>query len=281
MLCSNRCGMIRVGPAGYPPGAKDLPDAVARTADMALRSMEVQFVRNVYLQDDAARSALRVASEENVQLSAHAPYYISLNSPSEETVDKSRDWILRSARAAQAMGAWIIVIHAASYSGSSSEQTTRKVMAEIKKCREVLDMERNHVILGLETMGKKDQWGTLDEIQQVMAEVDGVQPVVDFAHIHARGNGSIRRKEDFLSVFDSYDRRPTRKMHCHFSGIEYTSAGEKNHLPLDSRSPDYSFLAEILVDSDRDIALICETTDPSADALLMNKMLASSMNGVK
>ncbi|OPY33831.1 MAG: endonuclease IV [Methanomassiliicoccales archaeon PtaU1.Bin124] len=272
--------MIRVGPAGYPPGSKDLADAVRKTGEKGLQALEVQFVRQVYLTEEAAKLANAVAAKKDIQLSAHAPYYISLNSQNQETVAKSRDWILRSARVAKAMGAWIIVIHCAAYSGNSSEAVTKKVMAEIAHCREVLDMEKNNVILGLETMGKKGQWGTIEEIHQVMSEVEGVQPVIDFAHMHARTNGSIKGKGDFQAIFDSYDRSPTKKMHCHFSGIEYTAAGEKNHLALDAKSPDYSFLADLLTDSDRDLSLICETTDPTADAVLMRRMLDGTVNNV-
>jgi len=274
MLPSNFLLMIFIGPAGYPPGSTNLVDAIERTAGMGLNAMEVQFVRQVYLKDDKAREGAPRSREKGVQLSAHAPYYISLSSPSEETVAKSRDWILRSARAAHLMGAWIIVIHAASYSGKGSDAVTVRVIEQMKRCREVLDMENNKVVLGLETMGKKGQWGTLHEIHEVMKAVEGVQPVIDFAHLHARNHGSIRGKKEFQDILEEYDRMPTAKMHCHFSGIEYTLAGEKNHLPIDAKSPDYEHLAEILVDSGRDIALICEATDPTGDAVKMNRMLA-------
>ena len=266
--------MIHIGPAGYPPGSANLVDAIERTKGLGLNAMEVQFVRNVYLQEETAKAAFAVAKSKGVQLSIHAPYYISLNSPSEETIGKSRDWIVRSANAAKLMGAWIIVIHAASYSGKGSDAVTVRVIEQMRRCRNDLDQEGNNVVLGLETMGKKGQWGTLHEIHQVMKEVDGVQPVIDFAHIHARNHGGIHGRKEFQEILDEYDRSPTQKMHCHFSGIEYTVAGEKNHLPLDAKSPDYEHLAEILADSERDVALICEATDPSGDAVKMSRMLA-------
>ncbi|MCE5295481.1 MAG: TIM barrel protein [Euryarchaeota archaeon] len=265
--------MIRIGQAGYPPGASGMVDAIIRTKALGLDAMEVQFVRNVSLQDSVAAEAMRKASELGVMLSAHAPYYISLNSRSPETVEKSRGWILRTARAAKALGAWIIVIHCASYSGVDAQRTTRNVIEQIAMCRKELDDEGDHVILGLETMGKKGQWGTMAEIQEVMKEVHGVQPVIDFAHIHARGGGAIRGREDFEAVLDEHDLLPTVRTHCHFSGIEFTAAGEKNHLPLDSGSPSYAPLAEVLSDGDREMTLICETTSPAADAVKMRSML--------
>jgi deoxyribonuclease-4 len=248
-------------------------DAIVRTEALGLDAMEVQFVRNISLKDDVAAEARAKASDLGVMLSAHAPYYISLNSRSPETVEKSREWILRTARAAKALGAWIIVIHAASYSGVDSDRTTRNVIEQISTCRRTLDEEDDQVVLGLETMGKKGQWGTLAEIHEVMREVQGVQPVIDFAHIHARGGGAIKGRRDFEAVLDEHDQMPTGRTHCHFSGIEYTAAGEKNHLPLDSGSPDYGPLADILSDGGREMTLICETTAPSIDAVRMRTML--------
>jgi deoxyribonuclease-4 len=258
--------MIFIGPAGYPPGSVDIVDAVRRTHALDLNALEVQFVRNVQMPEDKARQAKVLARDLGVRLSAHAPYYISLNSPSDETVAKSREWVLRSARAAESLGAWIIVVHAASYSGSGSAATTEKVVQEVGRCREVLDMERNRVVLGLETMGKRGQWGTLEEIQRVMDRVEGVQPVVDFAHLHARDGGALRGEEEFRAVFDRYDLRPTERMHCHFSGIEFGASGERNHLPLSSLSPDYAPLGNILKGRNNDVTLICETPDPTGDA---------------
>jgi len=265
--------MYRVGQAGYPPGASGIADAVRRTKALGLDAMEVQFVRNVQMQEPVAEEAGRLARELGIVLSAHAPYYISLNSPSKETVDKSREWVLRTARAAKMLGAWIIVVHCASYTGKDSASTTRKVIEQISLCRETLDMEKNGVVLGLETMGKKGQWGTLAEIHEVMREVDGVQPVIDFAHLHARGTGAIKGKKDFEAILDENDLMTTGRTHCHFSGIEYTQAGEKNHLPLSSNSPDYAPLAEILSDGRREITLICESTSPSEDAIRMKNMI--------
>jgi deoxyribonuclease-4 len=106
-----------------------------------------------------------------------------------------------------------------------------------------------------------------------MGLVKGVQPVVDFAHIHARGGGSLRDEEDFQAVFDRYDALPTARIHCHFSGIEFTGAGERNHLPLSSNSPDYAPLRNILKKRNEDITLICETPDPSEDAGIMRGRL--------
>lgn len=265
--------MIRVGQAGHPPGASDLVDAVERTRALGLDAMEVQFVRNVSIQEAVAHEAGRRARELGVVLSAHAPYYISLNSMNEETVAKSRDWVMRTARAAKMMGAWIIVVHAASYSGTSSEKATKKVIEGISLCRRILDLENNDVVIGLETMGKKGQWGTIAEIQQVMSHVHGVQPVIDFAHLHARGGGSIKGREGFESVLAEHDALPVKRTHCHFSGIEYTGAGEKNHSGLDSGSPDYEPLAELLARSERHITLISETPSPIDGALKMKAML--------
>ena len=54
-----------------------------------------------------------MAKKEHISLSVHAPYYVNLTSKSEQTREKSKDWILKSARVAAALGASVVTIHAA------------------------------------------------------------------------------------------------------------------------------------------------------------------------
>lgn len=264
--------MLFVGPAGYPPGSKGAVNAVEKVRALGLNALEVQFGRSVNLSVERAQELGQRAQELNVSLSAHAPYYINFNS-SEENQAKSDKWLLDSLRATDACGGRIVVVHAASYMGKDSEGTTRAVVAGLQRVRKVVEDEGLRPIIGLETMGKTGSWGTLEEIAAVMAEVEGVEPVPDFAHLHARGRGCLRTAEDFKKVLNEALSVHKGRLHCHFSCIEYTDKGEKRHLLLEKKDPDFGHLAKLLPGSGRDVTVISETPDPSGDAVRMLRML--------
>ena len=178
-------------------------------------------------------------------------------------------------RAAHNLGAYIIVIHAASY-GKSPETATQSVIDGLSKCRNVMDDEGIHdVILGVETMGKTGQFGTMKEISEVMDSVDGVRPVLDVAHVHARGRGCLRTVDDMKSLIDEFFPMCGEIAHFHISCINYGSKGEISHLPLDAKEPDMQILADLLDGSSQDCTFICESPLIEKDAVVFRDMFPS------
>ena len=268
--------MIHVGPAGYPRGSKGPVDAVERAHALGFTALEVQFVRQARMAEAKARAAGQRAKELGVLLSAHAPYYVNLNSPSPSTREKSVEWILRSARLCHQLQAWVLVVHAASYSGSSARVCTEAVLEGLGACLERMEGEGiEDVRLGLETMGKRGSWGTIGEIEAAVRRMPRVVPVLDFAHLHARSQGGLRTSRDFQRALSEVRAFYRGHLHCHFSCIEYTGQGERRHLPLSARSPDYSILARLLRRRRGAMTLISETPPPEEGASSMMSMLSS------
>jgi deoxyribonuclease-4 len=96
--------MIRVGQAGYPAGSRGPIDAVERVAAMGFSALEIQFVRQVRMDEAKAKEAGRKASELGVMLSAHAPYYVNFCSSNQETREKSVEWVLKAHGSAHPRG---------------------------------------------------------------------------------------------------------------------------------------------------------------------------------
>ena len=208
----------------------------------------------------------------DIRLSCHAPYFISFNSDSDETREKSIGWVMDTARAAHNLGAYIIVIHAASY-GKSPETALPNVIAGLSKCKDMLDDEGiRDVILGVETMGKLGQFGTLDEIGRVMESVDGVRPVLDVAHVHARGHGFLKTEQDMRELTDQFFSIAGDIAHFHISCIKYGDKGEISHLPLETKDPDLQLLANVLQDSKQECTFICESPLIEKDAVVFRDM---------
>ncbi|UZE92580.1 MAG: TIM barrel protein [Methanosarcinales archaeon] len=259
--------LIKVGIAGIPLAkkGKGMEAGIQYLFNIGLDAMEVQFTRGIFMDSVAAKKVGQLAKKLGIKLSVHAPYYVNLASTKKKIIEKSKQFIINSAKIASKMGATIVVFHAAYYLNDTND-----TFALVRDACEVVGNEiSDDVRLGIETTGRQKQFGTLDEIARLMTDVDKIIPVLDFAHIHARGNGSLRRKEDFIAVFDKFDQT---KFHIHFTGVEYSNGNEKKHIPLNDEL-NFRHLAEVLVKREYDATVICESPLLERDALKMKEII--------
>ena len=125
-----------------------------------------------------------------------------------------------------------------------------------------------------------NQLGTLDEVIELCRIDPHFYPVVDFGHLNARNIGGYFTDVDsYRSVFDkiatSLGDEYAYNLHCHFSKIEYTNAGEKRHLTFADTiyGPDFEPLAEAIIREGVCPRIISESDGTQAeDALAMKKM---------
>lgn len=270
---------MRFGPAGYPPGSKGPAEAFDAVRALGLDALEMEFVRGVRVSEAKAEEIGRLAADRGIRLSVHAPYYISFNSEKPETRERSVQWTMDAVRAADRLGAYIVVIHAASY-GKAPEAATASVTEGLSRCRDAMDDEGvRGVTLGAETMGKSGAWGTLAEIADVMDAVDGVRPVLDVAHVHARGGGCLRTEGDMRALLEEFLPLAGDVPHFHISCIKYGAKGEISHLPLEARSPDMSLLAKVYPELGGDCTFICESPLQERDAAAFKRMFGPGARG--
>jgi len=270
---------LRFGPAGMPLAlkGKKLPEGISYLSKHNLNAMEVQFTRGVRIRKEDAIEAEKVAKEKNILLSCHAPYWINCCSPSKEKQVISDRNIMHSLRAAKLLGAYIIVIHVGFYQNLTKEQAFDNAYSFLKIITKKMKQEKINVTLGLETTGKPSQFGSLDEILLMCKKLGKmVKPVIDFAHLHARENGKIKSKEDYIEILAKIKKsNPSllKQMHCHFSEIEYTEKGERYHLVLGSKnSPPFKPLAELIKSKKYKFTIISESPELDRDALKMQNM---------
>ena len=266
---------MRFGPAGYPAGSKGPKEALDIIKGLGLSGLEIEFVRGVYTTKEKASEIGRMAGERDIRLTAHAPYFVSLNSEKEETRAKSLDWIMDTVRAAHHMGAYSIAVHAGSY-GKTADKATENVIAGVSRCKEMMDDEGiKDVTIGLETMGKLSAWGTLKEIAGVMDSVDGVRPVLDVCHMHARTRGSLRTVKDMNALLDEFFPLAGDRPHMHISCVKYGDKGELAHLPLSAKEPDMSLLAEAMAGRKKDCTFVCESPLLEKDAVFFMNLFGN------
>ncbi len=270
---------IRFGPAGIPietPG-EGTAAGIEYCRQLGLGAMEIEFVHGVNMGEEKARAAGAVAKENDVLLSCHAPYYINCCAKEKPKLHASVNYIVSTAQAAYWLGASPIVIHTGHYMGRSAEECRKLVIATYEKCLEEMEARKIHgVVLGAELTGKKSAYGSLDEIID-LAEHFGLEmmvPVIDYAHYHAR-EGKLKTKEDYLSILSKVEKKlgsgASKKFHCHFSGIEFSDKGERNHLPVSSGSPPFAPLAQAWKENGWGGKVICESPLIEKDALALQK----------
>lgn len=264
--------MIWIGTGGAPISSKSgsTLSGIERIHELGLNAMQVEFVHGVNMGLDLAKEVGKLAKKLKVQLSIHAPYYINLASLEKDKVEASKIRIIESCERAHSMGADVVVFHPAYYGKLSREECYQKVKVE---CESMVDELKSKgisdVILGLETTGKHSQFGTLEECIRISKEVKGCNVYVDWAHIYARNGGRI----NFAEIIDKVLTLKDKHIQSHFSCINFTSKGERNHLTLDTGQPKYDGLVKEIKSRGLDITLISESPNLEEDALKMKGMI--------
>jgi deoxyribonuclease-4 len=261
---------IRIGQAGIPLSCKGRTnkDGIAYThRNLDLNAIEIQFVRGLYIMSEEEALFIREYAEENdIQIHVHAPYYINLAGDSEE-VEMSFEKIMRAAHMAENIGAETVIIHPGFYGELSEKKTMKLIIKNVKKVTGMIRKDKLKVKLALETMGKQKVFGTLDEIIEVCRSVKDVMPVIDMAHIHARGNGSLKNPEDFQQVFEKLKPLKLKEYLIHITGVLYEGGNEFYHLPIKKGDMPLAPLIDILIDNQLNATLISESPLLEHDAI--------------
>ena len=186
--------------------------------------------------------------------------------------------------AAELLGADTIVIHSGSAGKISRAEGMRLSCDTLYKVIEAVG--DTHIKLCIETMGKINQLGTLDEVIEQCKVDPHYAPCVDFGHLNARNiGGAFNSVDDYRRIFhkigESFGDEVARNLHCHFSKIEYTNAGEKRHLTFadNEYGPEFEPLIEAIIMDNLTPRIICESdgTQPE-DALQMKKYYLKNLN---
>ena len=131
--------MIRFGPAGMPLELKGkrLPEGIKYVYEKGLKAFEVEFVRGVRINKDDAAEAAKIAKAKDIYLSCHGPYWINCCSPVKEKQNTTMRNIMDSARAAEQLGAKIIVFHPGFYQKQSREVAFNNALILLKEAKRV------------------------------------------------------------------------------------------------------------------------------------------------
>lgn len=251
---------------------------IERLAELKLDCLEIEFVKGMKMGTDLAQKIKEASIAHNISLSAHAPYYVNLNSIEEGKRLSSQERLLSTARMAELCGARSVVFHAGYYGRSTPENTFETIKKGVMEVASILRSERSKVILRPETMGKRSQFGSLEETLLLCREIEGLLPCLDFSHMHAR-EGKANSYNEFYRILEKVERKlgkgALENVHIHISGAEYNEKGEIKHINLKESDFRYDDWIQALKDLEVEGSVICESPNLEKDVTMLKKLYSS------
>lgn len=275
---------IKFGPAGnsasfYEEGFKGTENTADWLKARGLTCFEYSFGRGINMGEAKAELIKNAFKDSDIEISAHAPYYINFANVDETEIYKSFNYLIGSLEKLIAMGGKRMVLHAASAGKEIRTDTFNRTRKNLETLIKKLD-EKNlkNVYICPETMGRHSQIGTLDEIIEICKLDERFIPCVDFGHINCLEKGGLNSVENFNRIFEKLITEIPKKAkicHIHFSKIQYGALGELRHLNFDDNiyGPDPDFFIQSLKNFEITPYIICESKETQAeDALYLKKL---------
>jgi deoxyribonuclease-4 len=268
---------FQFGTVGSPKATPKKPGgsvgAIEFSKSLGLEALELGWVRSVRVSEKTCAAIKTTGEEHGVSLSVHAPYFINLNADETEW-PKSRQRLMDSAHFGNLAGCTDIIFHPGSYFKREPTEVLKVAIPRLQACVDDLRGVGNPVTLRPETMGKSAMLGSLEDTLEMSTAIEGVEPCIDFAHLHARpGDGTVNTYDEWSRYLEMYARslgeESLKRLHCHLSGIDYGPKGEKNHLVFEEADLDLGALFRALKDFKCAGRILCESPVMEEDALKM------------
>lgn len=181
------------------------------------------------------------------------------------------------------MGGKRCVFHPSTQGKETREVAVMRTSDRLKTLRDYLYLnELQDLMFCPETMGKAAQIGTVEEVTEFCLVDPIFTPCVDFGHVNAREQGSLKTKEDFKVRLEymleklGYGRM--KHFHVHFSKIMYGAKGEIKHLTFadEKYGPEFEPLAEALCELKLEPYIVSESDGTQAEDAAEMKRIYSA-----
>ena len=277
--------MIKFGPSGTDEAFASL--GLTKTievpqfiVDCGLDIFEYSFGRGVRITPETASAIGSAFREKNVGISVHAPYFINFANDDEEKKKATFGYLFSSLDALKYFGGNRAVFHPGSPLKRERREAMGVLLRAFSEFMEIFYREGyDWSYVCAETMGKLNQLGDLDEIVEICNVAENVIPCVDFGHLNARTQGSLKTYDDYKRVvdrlIDGVGEEKVKKMHVHFSKIEYGKSGEIRHLTFADQifGPEFEPLAKLLAEYRLEPWILSESAGTqSSDAKTMKNL---------
>ena len=215
----------------------------------------------------------QLARELDIELSLHTPYYMDL-ADADGLAEKSVQSITWAGLLAQAMQATIVVTHLGMFGELPPKEAIDRIQKNLRAVRDRYRKAKIQARLGIEASGRQEVVGSLDEVFKLVKNVKGVYPVINFAHVHARGFGLFKLPQDFDDILSKVEKaQEDGHLHSHFSGVEHADGNELRYTPIKKGDLRFEPLAECLLNNDYDMTIVSSSPLLEHDAMYMKVIL--------
>ena len=284
---------LRLGPAGVPLSCKGrtIVEGMDDITALGLDAMEIQTVRTVQPKHfDQYWQAGILSWNSDLEMNLHGPYYAELLGSKRER-NRTLTKMEASMQAGKIVNARHLVYHVGPYGeyepgAEANEQVANIFSGVVDRVHQIWgdkSEEEDYAafpwvhkskpsLVGIETSGRQDLWGTVEEVIEVCNHVDGTVPVLNMAHIHARGHGSMRTSEDYSELFEQVRKDyGGKKFYCHFAGIEHRMGNALHYTQIKKSDLKFEPFAEFLAEEGSwlDITIISDSPLLEHDAMYM------------
>jgi len=164
-----------------------------------------------------------LASKYDIELSLHFP----------DLPEQVDDILKIYSTVSSLMGCRIFFIRPNFYYRMPKAQAHKLVVYKINEIVSSLDVKPR---IGIETTGRIDELGSLEDVIDITKRTQSTEPVINWGNIHARGAGALRTEEDFNKILSllrtQLSSNYIRNMFCVFSGVSYGPSGLIKEIPI-------------------------------------------------
>lgn len=271
---------LRIAVAGMPlstPKSGNIFTGIEKTHELGIRAMELEWVHGVRMTEEKAAEIKELSEKLDISLTVHGPYYINLASLEEEKREASVKRVYDTAYFGSLCGAKSVTFHAAFYMKRDPEIVYDIVKGGLKEVMDALDQSGIEIEVRPELTGKATQFGSLQELIRLTKDFDyHIKPCIDFAHQHARNGGGWGTYNKYIEVLETLEnglgKDILKDLHMHFSGINYSEKGERNHLPFVEADNNFKEFLKALHDKNVGGQLVIESPIMEEDVKLAMKV---------
>ena len=269
-----------MGPAAYPTTkvAKffEMIDLCHLKQYSALELELIGITATEYTSSKSMEDIAHYAQNKGIGLSLHGSMYINLAAIEENKVNLAKEHIQQGFRVAKAASANLI-FHPGYFQKLEHDVAIQKAISLLTSL-ELADPS----IIFLETPGKLNSIGSLDELLQIATQT-GVQIGIDWSHYFARNLGkNLKEIGEILDVLNLLENAINQKyFHMHISGIEFGQKGEKRHLSFANSDFPLELLVQAFQEIDYPGTLICESPRRwEGDTELIQQLILGSITRI-
>jgi len=209
-----------------------------------------------------------MARRLDVKISLHTPYYMDLGSNNELT-ERCMNNIRHAGIITNVLGGDVVITNLGLYGNAHSDDVDANIIDNVEAIMEWWRDTGIDTNLGIETTGRQEAFGSLEQVIKMSEEIDGVVPIINFPHHHARMYGSLLTPTDFKDLLERVEPYSRGNVHTLFSGVEHSDGNERRLTPIKRGDLKFEPLGEALADMKRDVTVISGSPLLEHDAMYM------------